>query len=144
MICMDTFNQLVSLLYKRWKIKYYGSYSAESLSIGEQGVWLFLASDPKDAMAINPDTSTEKYFLKLHWGKTAQHAVELSDTYSEADFKEGIEWLVSAMGILDLYEEAVKKYLAEDKKRLEDWNKHRGDIKQHQAQYKTHVRQTPD
>ena len=144
MICMDTFNQLVSLLYKRWKIKYYGSYSAESLSIGEQGVWLFLASDPKDAMAIKPDTSTEKYFLKLHWGKTAQHAVELSDTYSEADFNEGIEWLVSAMGILDLYEEAVKKYLAEDKKRLEDWNKHRGDIKQHQAQYKTHVRQTPD
>jgi hypothetical protein len=68
----------------------------------------------------------------------------LSDTYSEADFKEGIKWIVSAMGILDLYEEVVKKYLAEDKKRLEDWNKHRGDIKQHQAQYKTHVRQTPD
>lgn len=141
---MDTFNELVALLYGRWEIRNYGSYSAESLSIGGKGVWLFLAAAAKDGHAIKSGTSVEKYFLKLHWGETAQHAVELSYTYSEADFKEGIEWLVSAMGILDLYEEVVKKYLAEDKKRLEDWNKHRGDIKQHQAQYKTHVRQTPD
>ena len=141
---MNTFNELVALLYGRWGIRNPGSYSAESLSIGGKGVWLFLASDAKDGHAIKPGTSAEKYYLKLHWGETSQHAVELSDTYSEADFKEAIQWLVSAMGILDLYEEPVKKYLAEDKKRLEDWNEHRGYIKQHQAQYKTHVRQTPD
>ncbi len=139
---MDAFNELVSLLYKRWEIKYHGSYSAESLSIGQKGVWLFLAADPKDAMAIKPGTSAEKYFLKLHWGKTLSNAVELPANYSVKTFKEGIEWLVSAMGILDLYEEAVKKYLAEDKKRLEDWNKHRGDLKQRsgRAQYKTHIK----
>lgn len=113
---MDTFNELVELLYRRWEIRNHGSYSAESLSIGGNGVWLFLTA-AEDAMAI-----------KLHWGKTPSHVVELPAAYSVEDFKEGIEWLVSAMGILDLYEEAVEKYLVDDKKRLEDWNKHRGDI----------------
>lgn len=136
---MNTFNELVALLYGRWGIRNPGSYSAESLSIGGKGVWLFLASDPTDAMAIKPGTSAEKYYLKLHWGGTLSNAVELSDTYSAGYFKGGIEWLVSAMGILDLYEEVVEKYLVNDKKRLEDWN-NRGDLKQQQAQYKTHAK----
>lgn len=136
---MDTFNQLVSLLYRRWSIRNTGSYSAESLSIGGKDVWLFLAADAGDAMAIKPGMSVEKYYLKLHWGKTPAHAIELSDTYSTEEFKEGIEWLVSAARIIDLYVEAVQTYLDNDKKRLEDWNKHRGDIKKIRAQYKTHV-----
>ena len=136
---MDTFNELVALLYGRWGIRNPGSYSAESLSIGGKGVWLFLAPDAGNNHAIKPGTPAEKYFLKLHWGKTPSHAVELPAAYSVEDFKEGIVWLVSAMGILDLYEEPVKAYLAADKERIEDWNKHRGDLKQQQAQYKTHV-----
>jgi hypothetical protein len=141
---MDTFNELVELLYKRWEIRNHGYYSAESLFIGGKGVWLFLAAVTEDVHAIKPGTSAEKYYLKLHWGKKPSHAVELPANYSVKTFKEGIQWLVSAMGILDLYEEAVEKYLADDKKRLEDWNKHRGYVKQQQTQYKTHVRQTPD
>lgn len=138
---MDTFNELIELLYRRWNIRNTGSYSAESLFIGGQGVWLFLASAAGDAMAIKLDTSAEKYYLKLHWGETPSHAIELSNTYSIEDFKEGIEWLVSAARIIDLYGEAVETYLANDKKRRKDWNKHRGDIKQRsgRAQYKTHV-----
>lgn len=139
---MDTFDELVGLLYKRWEIRNQGSYSAESLSIGVKGVWLFLAGAAEDNYAIKPGTSAEKYYLKLHWGKRWSCAVELSATYSAEDFKGGIGWLVSTMGILDLYEEAVEKYLADDKKRLEDWNKHRGDLKQRsgRAQYKTHAK----
>ena len=68
--------------------------------IGGNGVWLFLTGGAQDGMAIKPGTPVEKYFLKLHWGKTFSNAAELSDTYSVADFKEGIEWLVSANGTL--------------------------------------------
>ena len=40
-------HQLVELLYGRWTIKKRGSYSAESLSIGGDGVWLFLTAAPE-------------------------------------------------------------------------------------------------
>jgi hypothetical protein len=131
--------ELVALLYGRWEIRNPGSYSAESLSINGNGVWLFLAGAPKDGMAIVPHKSVEKYFLKLKWGKTPSNAFELSKNYSVEDFKNGIGWLISNNRILVLHLEAVKAYLAADKERIYTWNKHRGDIGKIMAQYKTHV-----
>ena len=137
---MDAFNELVELLYNRWEIRNPSSYSAESLFIGGKGVWLFLTGAAKNNYAIGRDPPTGKYYLKLHWGKTSRHAFELSAAYSTEDFKGGIGWLVSAARILDLYEEPVKAYLAAEKVRLENWNKHRGDPKKIKALYKTHIK----
>tara|TARA_B100000780_G_C21098791_1_gene443312 strand:- start:240 stop:569 length:330 start_codon:yes stop_codon:yes gene_type:complete len=99
-------NELVELLFLRWK-----PFSAESLFIGDAGVWLFLAAAAEDNYAIKKVVPNRTYYLKLHWGKTPSHAYELSSKYTSVQLKAGILYLVDANDILQNHENEVKTYL---------------------------------
>ena len=100
---------LVDLLLTRWQIR--KAFSAVSLNINGNGVWLFLASRQSDQYATDTVVTENTYYLKLHWGPTPTMSYPVTGSLTDDDIKEGIEWLILANNIRGLYEKDITAYL---------------------------------
>ena len=102
---------LIDLLYNRWNIAYNKirrSYSAESLSIGDNDVWVYVAEKPQFNYAVTQMLDNKLYYLKLHWGMAQPHVFTLRNV---KDVKKGIEYLISANKIMETYAKDIDEFL---------------------------------
>lgn len=102
---------ITDLLYSRWNIAYNKvrpSYSAESLTIGENDVWVYVAEKPQLNYAVTEMLDNKLYYLKLHWGMAQPHVFTLRNI---KDVKKGIEYLIRANKIMENYAKDVDEFL---------------------------------
>lgn len=101
---------LRDLLFTRWQGRK-ASFSAPSLNIGGNGVWLFLASRSSDQYATDTVVTENTYYFKLHWGSNPTASYPVTGSFTDDDIKQGIEWLVQENNIRGLYKKDITAYL---------------------------------
>lgn len=126
---------LVDLLWMRWQIR--KAYSAPSMNIGGNGVWLFLARRRSDQYATDTVVTKNTYYLKLHWGSKQTRSYPVTGSFTDDDIKQGIQWLVDNNNIRGSYKKDITAYLKWYSRYLLKWKKAKPGGKFH-----THVHRT--